>query len=283
MSLNDVAVDVSNKRLIVHDDMAQKISIFTYEGEFIEKIRLDFITTSIAYLGNNRLACYCDYINNPNYSIRSKSPNLILFDLQTRKTQSKLFFNSTINRLGITGLINNLSSTYSNDTVHLIMPLNDTVYSICNNKVQPEYYVDLGVTPQMRELQRTASSSKSAQETSQEDSKPQYPVICNMLESDRHNNKSYYGFYNPRRKTFKEGVRIWEKNTDNRIPVVNDLDKTILFMPMATDGKNFYYVMESFYFDHFRNSDNPQIANLSKTITANDNPVIVVAHIKNNP
>ena len=41
--------------------------------------------------------------------------------------------------------------------------------------------------------------------------------------------------------------------------------------------------MESFYFDHFRNSDNPQIANLSKTITANDNPVIVVAHIKNNP
>ena len=103
MSLNDVAVDVSNKRLIVHDDMAQKISIFTYEGEFIEKIRLDFITTSIAYLGNNRLACYCDYINNPNYSIRSKSPNLILFDLQTRKTQSKLFFNSTINRLGITG------------------------------------------------------------------------------------------------------------------------------------------------------------------------------------
>ena len=84
LSLNDVAVDVSNKRLIVHDDMAQKISIFTYEGEFIEKIRLDFITTSIAYLGNNRLACYCDYINNPNYSIRSKSPNLILFDLQTR-------------------------------------------------------------------------------------------------------------------------------------------------------------------------------------------------------
>lgn len=283
LSLNDVAVDVSNKRLIVHDDMAQKISIFTYEGEFIEKIRLDFITTSIAYLGNNRLACYCDYINNPNYSIRSKSPNLILFDLQTRKTQSKLFFNSTINRLGITGFINNLSSTYSNDTVHLIMPLNDTVYSICNNKVQPEYYVDLGVTPQMRELQRTASSSKSAQETSQEDSKPQYPVICNMLESDRHNNKSYYGFYNPRRKTFKEGVRIWEKNTDNRIPVVNDLDKTIPFMPMATDGKNFYYVMESFYFDYFRNSDNPQIANLSKTITANDNPVIVVAHIKNNP
>ena len=260
------------------------------KGEFIEKIRLDFITTSIAYLGNNRLACYCDYINNPNYSIRSKSPNLILFDLQTRKTQSKLFFNSTINRLGITGLINNLSSTYSNDTVHLIMPLNDTVYSICNNKVQPEYYVDLGVTPQMRELQRTASSSKSAQEASQEDSKPQYPVICNMLESDsvvylfyRHNNKSYYGFYNPRRKTFKEGVRIWEKNTDNRIPVVNDLDKTIPFMPMATDGKNFYYVMESFYFDYFRNSDNPQIANLSKTITANDNPVIVVAHIKNNP
>ena len=290
LSLNDVAVDVSNKRLIVHDDMAQKISIFTYEGEFIEKIRLDFITTSIAYLGNNRLACYCDYINNPNYSIRSKSPNLILFDLQTRKTQSKLFFNSTINRLGITGLINNLSSTYSNDTVHLIMPLNDTVYSICNNKVQPEYYVDLGVTPQMRELQRTASSSKSTQEASQEDSKPQYPVICNMLESDsvvylfyRHNNKSYYGFYNPRRKTFKEGVRIWEKNTDNRIPVVNDLDKTIPFMPMATDGKNFYYVMESFYFDYFRNSDNPQIANLSKTITANDNPVIVVAHIKNNP
>ena len=290
LSLNDVAVDVSNKRLIVHDDMAQKLSIFTYEGEFIEKIRLDFITTSIAYLGNNRLACYCDYINNPNYSIRSKSPNLILFDLQTRKTQSKLFFNSTINRLGITGLINNLSSTYSNDTVHLIMPLNDTVYSICNNKVQPEYYVDLGVTPQMRELQRTASSSKSAQEASQEDSKPQYPVICNMLESDsvvylfyRHNNKSYYGFYNPRRKTFKEGVRIWEKNTDNRIPVVNDLDKTIPFMPMATDGKNFYYVMESFYFDYFRNSDNPQIANLSKTITANDNPVIVVAHIKNNP
>ncbi|VDR34351.1 Uncharacterised protein [Alistipes sp. cv1] len=290
LSLNDVAVDVSNKRLIVHDDMAQKISIFTYEGEFIEKIRLDFITTSIAYLGNNRLACYCDYINNPNYSIRSKSPNLILFDLQTRKTQSKLFFNSTINRLGITGFINNLSSTYSNDTVHLIMPLNDTVYSICNNKVQPEYYVDLGVTPQMRELQRTASSSKSAQEASQEDSKPQYPVICNMLESDsvvylfyRHNNKSYYGFYNPRRKTFKEGVRIWEKNTDNRIPVVNDLDKTIPFMPMATDGKNFYYVMESFYFDYFRNSDNPQIANLSKTITANDNPVIVVAHIKNNP
>lgn len=197
LSLNDVAVDVSNKRLIVHDDMAQKISIFTYEGEFIEKIRLDFITTSIAYLGNNRLACYCDYINNPNYSIRSKSPNLILFDLQTRKTQSKLFFNSTINRLGITGLINNLSSTYSNDTVHLIMPLNDTVYSICNNKVQPEYYVDLGVTPQMRELQRTASSSKSAQEASQEDSKPQYPVICNMLESDsvvylfyRHNNNT---------------------------------------------------------------------------------------------
>ena len=290
LSLNDVAVDVSNKRLIVHDDMAQKISIFTYEGEFIEKISLDFITTSIAYLGNNRLACYCDYINNPNYSIRSKSPNLILFDLQTRKTQSKLFFNSTINRLGITGFINNLSSTYSNDTVHLIMPLNDTVYSICNNKVQPEYYVDLGVTPQMRELQRTASSSKSAQEASQEDSKPQYPVICNMLESDsvvylfyRHNNKSYYGFYNPRRKTFKEGVRIWEKNTDNRIPVVNDLDKTIPFMPMATDGKNFYYVMESFYFDYFRNSDNPQIANLSKTITANDNPVIVVAHIKNNP
>ena len=290
LSLNDVAVDVSNKRLIVHDDIAQKISIFTYEGEFIEKIGLDFITTSIAYLGNNRLACYCDYINNPNYSIRSKSPNLILFDLQTRKTQSKLFFNSTINRLGITGLINNLSSTYSNDTVHLIMPLNDTVYSICNNKVQPEYYVDLGVTPQMRELQRTASSSKSAQEASQEDSKPQYPVICNMLESDsvvylfyRHNNKSYYGFYNPRRKTFKEGVRIWEKNTDNRIPVVNDLDKTIPFMPMATDGKNFYYVMESFYFDYFRNSDNPQIANLSKTITANDNPVIVVAHIKNNP
>ena len=290
LSLNDVAVDVSNKRLIVHDDMAQKISIFTYEGEFIEKIRLDFITTSIAYLGNNQLACYCDYINNPNYSIRSKSPNLILFDLQTRKTQSKLFFNSTLNRLGITGLINNLSSTYSNDTVHLIMPLNDTVYSICNNKVQPEYYVDLGVTPQMRELQRTASSSKSAQEASQEDSKPQYPVICNMLESDsvvylfyRHNNKSYYGFYNPRRKTFKEGVRIWEKNTDNRIPVVNDLDKTIPFMPMATDGKNFYYVMESFYFDYFRNSDNPQIANLSKTITANDNPVIVVAHIKNNP
>ena len=274
-----------------HHQLASDFFKTLYDkGEFIEKIRLDFITTSIAYLGNNRLACYCDYINNPNYSIRSKSPNLILFDLQTRKTQSKLFFNSTINRLGITGLINNLSSTYSNDTVHLIMPLNDTVYSICNNKVQPEYYVDLGVTPQMRELQRTASSSKSAQEASQEDSKPQYPVICNMLESDsvvylfyRHNNKSYYGFYNPRRKTFKEGVRIWEKNTDNRIPVVNDLDKTIPFMPMATDGKNFYYVMESFYFDYFRNSDNPQIANLSKTITANDNPVIVVAHIKNNP
>ena len=74
-----------------------------------------------------------------------------------------------------------------------------------------------------------------------------------------------------------------ETTIDNRIPVVNDLDKTIPFMPMATDGKNFYYVMESFYFDYFRNSDNPQIANLSKTITANDNPVIVVAHIKNNP
>ena len=290
LSLNDVAVDVSNKRLIVHDDIAQKISIFTYEGEFIEKIGLDFITTSIAYLGNNKLACYCDYISNPIYSIRSKSPNLILFDLQTRKTQSKLFFNNTINRLGITGLINNLSCTYSNDTVHLIMPLNDTVYSICNNKIQPEYYVDFGVTPQMRELQLAASSNKSAHEASQEDSKPQYPTICNMLKSDnivylfyRHNNKSYYGFYDPRRKTFKEGVRIWEKNTDNRIPVINDLDKTIPFMPMATDGKNFYYVMESFYFDHFRNSDNPQIANLNKTITANDNTVVVVAHIKNNP
>ena len=98
LSLNDVAVDVSNKRLIVLDDIAQKLSIFTYEGEFIEKIGLDFITTSIAYLGNNKLACYCDYISNPIYSIRSKSPNLILFDLQTRKTQSKLFFNNTNNR-----------------------------------------------------------------------------------------------------------------------------------------------------------------------------------------
>lgn len=91
MSLNDVAVDVSNKRLIVHDDMAQKISIFTYEGEFIEKIRLDFITTSIAYLGNNRLACYCDYINNPNYSIRSKSPNLILSTCKPVKLNQNYF------------------------------------------------------------------------------------------------------------------------------------------------------------------------------------------------
>jgi len=287
VSISDIAINGEDEEIIIWDIRTQKLLIYNFDGTFVNNIEFPYYGRSIAYIGDNLLAMYCDYSLNKPLLKDKTSPNLVIFNLKTGETKNDLFFDSDISTQGITIINNNLS--LFKGQVLLIPTLSNSIYSISKSGKEEKYYLDYGMDFQKKiadYIENLPNVSIDDIQSAQE--KSNLPFIQKLLSSNSiiyleylHGRTYYYGFYYPESKTYLEVSAVLQEKSPI-VLVKNDIDNTKQFLPYAADAENnFYYILQPFdLLEKFKDSENADIQNLIKNSLPDDNPIIVRAAMK---
>lgn len=289
ISLTDITID-EHGNIIVYDNKQDKLIIYSSEGDLKHEYRLKFDAEATAYLMNNRIAFYCDFINNPSLLKNSQYPNLIIYNLNSQEIElTGLYFDHNINRQETIGLINNFSNI-KNLPIFLMIPLNDTIYQINHNNIDKIYDFNLGSYSQEAQhayQKKITKNTIDVMDANKEFTEANYGILLNyMFCKDliytyyKKGNNYYYGFYYPNKKIFKESCVKNNSLSSYKIPIKNDFDDISFFMPISTDDENIYYILEPYLLEGKTNIANAQLNAISQKTTVEDNPIIVRAKIK---
>lgn len=94
-------------------------------------------------------------------------------------------------------------------------------------------------------------------------------------------NLKFYGFYYPKTNKFIEAVDVsGQEFSYSSIPIINDYDGAVPFCPQNCDSVSFYYMLEPRVFTDFKTVKDSCVRAIAKTVSANDNPVLIRATIK---
>lgn len=288
LSIEDIAVDEDAEQIILWDSQAGKLLIYGFDGTFINAMPFPYYGDDIEYMGNDSVALYCDYAPNKDLFEGDSSANLIIFNLKSRDAEFDLFFDNTkIRQENFMSTINNFS-LFRGETL-LIPTLTNSIYGISPKGCGEKYYLDFGF-PFESEMANYVDrlNPVSAVDAPDTQERANLPFVYNFLSSDNLiylfyvlGNTYYYGFYYPESNTFKEGARVFQEGDRARIPVDNDIDHTLPFMPIAADSADhFYYVLESYMLEYFKDTENAQVRALIEHSTPDGNPVVVKAYMR---
>ncbi len=289
IKIKDVVYNYEAHTIIIADDA--KFLSYSMDGKFMTEVYSNNIVEKIEYVGNNTLALFSNYVRLPDLIDKSRYPNLLLFDIKKEAEAPFLYFDGEINTEAINDMVSNFSRYGTKNDISFMMPLNDTLYQISESDVVAQYVLDFGEGRRKevaRLIKESKRSSANAFDAAREFEESSFPILLNYIKSEeliflfyKKGEMFYYGFYYPSKNVFLESaMKYVEGVSGSRIPMINDMDIPMLFMPMATDGSNFYFVMESVYLEYFKNSPSPQMQELIRTSTLNDNPIIIVAKMK---
>ena len=288
IAISDIAINDKDEEIIIWDIRSRKLLFYSFGGDFLYDIEFPYFGRSIEYICDGLLAVYCDYSLNRNLFVRNTSPNLILFNIKTRKEKYDIYFDSTIKTDAVIINLNYFSSF--RDQVLLFPNLSNSVYGISNDGIEEKYYLDFGIPFKQRMdtyiknlPDLTVSNALTAQQ------KSNLPFVLNILSSNEiifffytYNRSVFYnGFYYPVSNTYIEASSIKKENSPI-VLVKNDIDNTIPFWPISASKENiFYCVIESFNFINFaKNSENEKIRDLSRNTDSQDNPIIMKSFMK---
>lgn len=136
--ISDFDVNEKLNEIIIFSDLPQKIIKYSFSGKYISEFQTSFYSRHFSLLPNNNFAFYLEYMDN---SKRIKKEfNLIICDSIGKikhgyfpydsKKLSNFFYKSSLHFFGF-------------DTKrHFVGDLNDTLYSISDNKIIPKYFFD---------------------------------------------------------------------------------------------------------------------------------------------
>lgn len=285
VQMRSVAVDEIGDRLFVMDQ--NRVLVYNMKGEFKDDFKLNFFCTDFAYVGNDMLACYCDYnVNRKMMNKRGEIPLLVLYDLSSHETYPYCYGSASITQSEV---IDYHSLFPSNDGIGVMCtyPFSDVVYEISSDVVSGKYIVDFGKENKERQekletlLKEEALSAHDVSEGKK--GYPDFWVLHGCMESE---DIMYVGYNNYAQG--RVGSFLMDKKSNKHIegfathgwPIKNDLDKGYALIPMALKGRNFYTVVPPFYFvDKKDEITDTRLHGIIENLTGEENPIIMVSHI----
>ena len=140
VTITSVAVDEEEERIFIADMGTGNILVYDMRGEYLDKISVDFSVKDIVYVGSNKMACYCDYMERKEQD--GQVPILILYDLRTGDKQILLSADSRISPQEIVHA--NQSMYKAANGASLAYPLDPNIYLIDSLGIQQKIYVNWG-------------------------------------------------------------------------------------------------------------------------------------------
>lgn len=135
MTITSVAVDEEEERIFIADMGTGNILVYDMRGEYLDKISVDFSVKDIVYVGSNKMACYCDYMERKEQD--GQVPILILYDLRTGDKQILLSADSRISPQEIVHA--NQSMYKAANGASLAYPLDPNIYLIDSLGIQQKF------------------------------------------------------------------------------------------------------------------------------------------------
>lgn len=280
VTITCVAVDEKEKHIFIADMGTGNILIYDMEGRYLDRIGLDFSVKDIVYVGNNKLACYCDYMERKEQD--GQVPILILYDLKTRDRQTLLSVDSRISPQEIAHA--NQSMYVAANGASLVYPLDPNIYLIDSLGIQQTFYVDWGegfCKKRERYVEMLKEEEVPIEEIFQ-NRKMDFPNLLTALCSNDffcilYNNLSEMklgmGFYYLQSHNYIGGYAM------GNFPIKNDIDNGSFINPIAVKGHNLYTIIESYDLSNMEPKSS-ELINLKKTISGDDNPIIMITEMK---
>jgi hypothetical protein len=289
--LSGISIDQEKGELLLYCSSSHKIIVCDLNGNFLYSKKLDFYATRFNYINNGYSAFFCDFGSNQKMQKYNTFPNLIITKTDKYDVcNESLRFPNTV-KTGAISMLGNCFSSFNHGTVTLLCPYNDTLYHITNDKVERAYYFDFGKRKKTDYfynllLEPTTDLTDVLQYTMKTD-------VCNLLyciESLDHiffcyqnRNAYHFSFYSKKGKGLVDAFKNYGSNSDDLYPIVNDIDGGLFYMPLATDGKVFYGVVEPNDIlnrkDDILQSKAPQkhkLIQIMDELLISDNPIIVI-------
>lgn len=274
ITIGDVACD--NYHIYIWDNSNRKILKYSMEGDYISSLEFDYVAYSMSYMNGGRFVFCCDYAPNENLRIDNKYPSLMIFNENTGKVESNLFFESTISSFGYVSTLNNLCN---ND---LYLPLNDTIYHVNSTGLERKYvmkYNENYLENKNAYIERTKMEHMSPTDVI-ENIDDMYPQLITYFDCNgvdvffmRMCGFLYYGFYYSASGVYKEA------GAKKKNPVVNDIDGVAVFSPRHSEENIIYSIIEPV--DIIEKQDFIlSLKNKKVDLDEDSNPVLVKMYMK---
>lgn len=280
VTITSVAVDEEEERIFIADMGTGNILVYDMRGEYLDKIGVDFSVKDIVYVGSNKMACYCDYMERKEQD--GQVPILILYDLRTGDKQILL---SADSRIGPQEIVHANQSMYkAANGASLAYPLDPNIYLIDSLGIQQKFYVNWGedfCKKRERYVEMLKEEEVPIEEIFQ-NRKTNFPNLLTVLCSDDffcilYNNLSEMkigvGFYNFQSQNYIGGYAM------ERFPIKNDIDNGFYINPIAIKGHDLYTIIESYNLS----SVEPKVSalvDLKEKVSGDDNPIIMITEMK---
>ena len=280
VTITSVAVDEEEERIFIADMGTGNILVYDMRGEYLDKISVDFSVKDIVYVGSNKMACYCDYMERKEQD--GQVPILILYDLRTGDKQILLSADSRISPQEIVHA--NQSMYKAANGASLAYPLDPNIYLIDSLGIQQKIYVNWGedfCKKRERYVEMLKEEEVPIEEIFQ-NRKTNFPNLLTVLCSDDffcilYNNLSEMkigvGFYNFQSQNYIGGYAM------ERFPIKNDIDSGFYINPIAIKGHDLYTIIESYSLSSVEPKVS-ELADLKEKVSGDDNPIIMITEMK---
>lgn len=235
-------VDCDNEYIYIWDGSSRRILKYSMKGDYISSLKFDHIAYSMCCIDGGKFAFCCDYSRNESLRIDNMLPNLMIFDENSGRVDSDLFFESTISNLAYNCTFNNLCNG------NLYLSLNDTIYHVTNSGIQRKYvlkYDKQYFDKKNAYVERTKTEQMSANDAVKSYNEDLFPHLITYFDCEGVDvffmsmcGFLYYGFYNSSTGVYKEAA------ANKRLPIIDDIDGVAIFSPRYSKKNIIYSVME---------------------------------------
>lgn len=287
--ISDATIDEESQRIFILDNAAHKTHIYTIDNTFIESKKNNFIAHKLEYLSNNTLAYDCDFTFNQGYIKENQHPNLLLVNLNNMATQSFLYIPTEIQAEEIISSPT-LSATGKGEAIAFDI-LTNSIYKIDAKGISENYILSFGNSDTSRRkdhVQRLIDEHLPTIDFHTGDrTPPNYAQItlciaCEnklLITAVNYSNSTVYAIY----YSLETGNYLWGRNTDSQIPLHNDIDGGVFFMPYASKDNAIYGCIEAYTLKNIEDINcvtSKQLKEIIEQTNEDDNPIIVIAATK---
>lgn len=285
VSIESVTVDTKGKRIFIYDSKQRKILTYSFQNVFIESFSPDFFLREIEYVGNNVLACYCDFYSGDETLLKNKEvPLVVLYNLNNKATKGFCYESMAITTTETIHPYQTLAR-YSNTNATFYYPLSEYIYDVDNQNVRGVLKV---IFSEENEKLRTTYLQRLRDEiiTPEQlmpggNARDMFYQLSGVMRGD---NFIFIGYLN--RETAVNGVGLYylknrkfiNGHSDKKYPIRNDIDGGYPLIPDAIMNDKIYTVIDADYLEQL-NTTSAVLKIFQQTLTSDDNPVIMISTI----
>jgi hypothetical protein len=268
----DMYLDDKKEQIVIFDASQAKLLKYSIDGQFVEEVPHILLPMAIAPGDSDSYWFYSmGYVK-----LDGTTPlhNLLRVGKDGRTVLSSYFpYNPNLDNL--------FQRAFNNDNGYFTFCYSycDTVYRIKNSEIQPFVFIDFNKSDLLKQLNRLSPDQQN--ERNQIINNKDFADLSNVLISDQ----NLYASYASSSFMSKILYSFSTKKLFNIKNVVNDIDEVPLeFLPRKlTTGKVYLTVNPVDIIEQFSQSTKPSgksIPESLKDIKADDNPIIVIIHLK---